>query len=239
MKKNRIRLTEAQLHQVIKESVKNILKEYEWNNKTPEQDQAAIKAANTPASWKAHMMRANNQLDRENGYYNNKVGKLANKANDAFHDQYGTRYDYHEDNFDNGGGNSNTIRGTITRVNPNGARLAVNQRDLKTNGERYHEKTYGDFGMQNMQNLTPQDYQNGYVNGRFGGSRNIWGQQGNGSEALNEPQEEHPSTRNQRYLSMSPQFRQHLTNIDNDLNDYYSGNYANRINQKRQQMQNK
>ena len=114
--KNRIKLTESQLHQVIKESVKNILKEYEWNNKTPEQDQAAIKAANTPASWKAHMMRANNQLDRENGYYNNKVGKLANKANDAFHDQYGTRYDYYEDNFDNGGGNSNIIRGTITLI---------------------------------------------------------------------------------------------------------------------------
>ena len=233
--RHRIRLTESDLHNIIKESVKTLLNEYEWNGRTPQQDAASIRAANANPSWKPMMYRAQQQQQQGKGYNYN----LTNKARDTFHNQYGTANDYYEDNFKNGGHNSNAIRGTITDINTNGGRLAFNQRDRSTNGERYHEKNYGDYTSQNMKNITPNDYQNGYINNFGGGYNNVWGQKGDASKSLLNSHEENQRTRNNRYLSMSPQFKQRLTNMDNDMTDFYSGNYGQRMNAKRNQLGNK
>lgn len=231
--KNKIKLTENQLHKVIKESVKRILKEYEWNGRTPEQDSASIKASNTPRSWKSNMMRVQDKQNQGKGYDAN----LVNKSNDAFHEKYGTKYDYEENNYDNGGHNSNMIRGNITRISPSGGRLAFNQRDRANNAERYHEKTYGDFNSQNLSGVRDKDFENGYIPSYGGGSRNVWGNQTNGSESLTS--QESGLTRNKRYLPMSNDFKNKITNMDNDMNDFYSGAYRERMNQKKQQLGNK
>lgn len=234
--KKQIRLTESELKNIIESSVKHIIKEYEWNGRTPEQDARAEKAASTPTSWKAHMLRAKHQYDNGKGFNDN----LVNKANDTFHDKYGTRYDYNENNYNNGGGNSNTIRGgMLTRVGLDGGRYSFNQRDKKYNADRYHERTFGNFTPRNMSNYSDEDFQKGYVGTRFSGAKkNIWGNRMHASEQLR-PDDELPQTRNQRYLPMSQSFKQKIQDIDNDMNDFYSGDYENRLNQKRQQMRNK
>ena len=38
---------------------------------------------------------------------------------------------------------------------------------------------------------------------------------------------------------MSKEFQQNLNNMSNDMDDYYSGNYQQRMNQKKQQLGNK
>lgn len=163
------------------------------------------------------MLRAKRQHDNGKGYNYN----LYDKANDAFHDKYGTRYDYNENNYNNGGGNSNTIRGgMLTRVGLDGGHVGFNQSDLNNRAYRYHQKNYGEHALGDIPN-------------------NSWGNKQNYTQVTSSEGYELSQTQNQRYLPMSQSFKQKIQDIDNDMNDFYSGNYENRLNQKRQQMRNK
>lgn len=227
MAKNRIRLTESQLHRVINESVKKIIKEYAWNGRTPEQDSASIQAANKPTDWKAQMMKV-----QDNGWDKDAV----DRANRSFSEKHGITNDY--DEYDDNRGFSNQIRGTISRVAPSGGRLAFNQRNRGYNAERYHEKNYGDFDSQNL-GYSDKDFNNGYVHTFQGGSRNLWGNKKDGSESLTNYEKESPMTNTQRVLPMSRNFRRKLVDMDVDMDDFYSGSYRDRMNFKKKQLGNR
>lgn len=226
---SKIILKESQLHRVINETVKQILKEYEWNGRTPEQDQASINAANKPASWKSTMQRVQNKRNNGQGWDSN----LINKANQQLRQQY---------NFNNGRDEelrnqqgdivNNTLRGdSKTYVSPEGGRIGVNQGMYTNNGygQRYHERNYG-----NTQSNT------NFGNGSQGNNRQTWGNNSNGSMSLNNYTNNEPQNiRGQRYFPMSKEFQQNLNNMSNDMDDYYSGNYQQRMNQKKQQLGNK
>ena len=80
MKKNRIRLTESQLHNIIKESVKQMLSELDW--KTYQN-----------AAKKSHLKALDNYYNMPYDEYDNEMdrsSRFRHAAEDAFNKDYGT-----------------------------------------------------------------------------------------------------------------------------------------------------
>lgn len=233
-----IRLTEGDLHHIIKESVRKILKEYEWNGRTPEQDAAAIRAANTPTSWKQHMLRSQiaSTGDGADDYHHSM--NTFHKAQQTFADKYlggnGKGYDRQEYL---PGYYSNTVRGSyLTNVYPTSGRLAYNQSYSPTDAERYTEKNYGDSKGYNV----PKEMENTPESGVDSNGTRYWGKTGDITKDVNGYGRKEPSdTRYERNLPSSPAFKKLVNDIDNDMTDFYSGNYAERLLNKKQQLGNK
>ena len=239
MAKKLIRLTESDLRRVVKESVKKILKEYEWNGRTPEQDAAAIKAANTPTSWKQHMLRSQiaSTGDKPADYHRSM--NALHKGQQAFANKYLGRngsdvHDYVP------GHHANTIRGNLTDVYPTSGRLAYNQEYMPTNAERYTEKNYGDSKGYNVPKEIKATPENGSTTTNFfGDAYKHWGKTGDITKSLSSVGKEGSETVHSRDLPSSPRFKQQVNDMDNDMTDFYSGNYAERLQNKKQQLGNK
>lgn len=114
--KQTIRLNEADLHRIIKESVKKTLNELDW---------------------KTYMSAA--QKRKAQGDYK-KAGTLSDFANQRF----GQQYDINNAEEHSGNSDSNFIHTGRTRVNFNGGRIGVNQYN-NNGGERYHQKSVGQY----------------------------------------------------------------------------------------------
>jgi len=233
-----IRLTEGDLHHIVKESVRKILKEYEWNGRTPEQDAAAIKAANTPTSWKQHMLRSQIASTVDDKQHYNHSMDAFHKAQKAFADKYlggyGKGYDMYEEL---PGYYSNYVRGTYsTNVYPTSGRLAYNQSYIPADAQRYTEKNYGYSKGYNV----PKEMENTPESGVERNGKRYWGKTGDITMDNNGRNREEPShTRYERNLPSSPEFKKLVNDIDNDMTDFYSGNYAERLLNKKQQLGNK
>ena len=90
MKKNRIRLTESQLHKVIKESVKQVLSELDWKTYANAAEKAKERWSNTFDDKKSRQK------------YRDMWDKFDKASEKTFNDEYGTsKYHYTTDGINN------------------------------------------------------------------------------------------------------------------------------------------